>query len=107
MRKHLRASINYSQSTHWVILASARVSGRVLFIHLMTPSELEKLETLTVVLPVTSFSPPPLHSGRCVFCIIASCVLIFSVVSGSQLFEIGDYLSTVIQSEEAGFRILC
>lgn len=38
----------YSWSTHWAILASAGVSGSVLFLYLMTPSKLEKLETLTV-----------------------------------------------------------
>lgn len=92
----------FSQSTHWVILASAGLSGSVLFIHLMTPSKLEKLETLTVVPPVTSFSSPPLHSGRCVFCVLVNLCLDFSVVWGSQFFEIGDYDSTIIQVEEAG-----
>lgn len=43
------------RSTHWVILASAGVSGSVLFIYLMTPSKSQKLETLTVVPPITLF----------------------------------------------------
>lgn len=96
----------YSWSTHWDILASAGVSGSVLFIHLVTPSKLEKLETLRVVPSVTFFISPPLHWGRYVSCIVINLHFDFSVVWGSQLFEIGDYNSAIIQLEEAGLGIM-
>lgn len=64
----LTRSMTTPQPTHWVILAVAGVSGCVLFIHLMTPSKLEKLETLTTVPSVASCMSPPLHWGRCVSC---------------------------------------
>lgn len=53
----------------WLLLGEWEYA---IYSNLMTPSKVEKLETLTVVSPVTSFILPPLHSGRCVSCIMGA-----------------------------------
>lgn len=101
----LTTSITTPQPTHWVILAVAGESGCVLFIHLMTPSKLEKLETLTTVPSVAYFMSPPLHWGRCVSCETVTSACEFSVLSASWLFEVRDYDSAVIWSKEVVLRM--
>lgn len=75
----------YPQPTHWVILAVAGVSGCVLFIHLMTPSKLEKWETLTTVPSVASCMSPPLHGGK--VCLLRNCHICMRVFSRLNLLD--------------------